>query len=74
MLYQDQVYVLGGAQQKRQISRLTGCEIERLGSTQFDFSFGACGVFDEKVLLCFDHNHPYSCWVYVEVVILVPRE
>ena len=61
------MYMFGGVQQKRQLSRLEGCEFDRIGSTQFDFSYGACGTFVENgkefALLCFDHNHPYLCYV-----------
>jgi len=60
-------YLFGGATQHRQLSRLTDCQFDRIGSTQFDFSFGACDTFNDQgqefVLLCFDHNHPYTCYV-----------
>ena len=65
--YRGTIYLFGGVRQKRQISRLNGCEFDRIGSTQFDFTYGSCGLFidgiTDFILLCFDHNHPYSCWV-----------
>merc|ERR1711892_519742 len=41
-------YLFGGATQHRQLSRLTDCQFDRIGSTQFDFSFGACDTFNDQ--------------------------
>ena len=38
------------------ISRIDGCNVERVGNLEFDFSGGACNTYDfevEKILFCF---------------------
>ena len=56
-IYRGVAYLFGGVEQKRQISRLNGCQFDRIGSTQFDFTYGSCGLFFEEltdfILLCF---------------------
>ena len=56
-IYRGVAYLFGGVQQKRQISRLNGCQFDRIGSIQFDFTYGSCGLFFEEftdfILLCF---------------------
>ena len=41
----------------RQLSRVNGNRLERMGSLDFDFYAGACAVInDDKVYLCFNYD------------------
>ena len=57
----NEFYVIGGTSDysgdKRQISKLNGCQLDRIGTLDFDHSFAACTVFDESLIyLCFNNN------------------
>ena len=61
VVFQNTLYVYGGKdkpvgyQNQRQISKVTGCQLDRIGSLKFDFYHGACTVFQNKtIMLCFD--------------------
>ena len=54
-------YIFGGTSSysgdTRQISRLNGCQLDRIGSLAFDHMYGACTVFDQSfIYLCFNNN------------------
>ena len=55
MAYKNQFLVFGGTgDNKRQISKLSGCRLETIGNLDFDHRHGACtGVRDTKIYLCF---------------------
>ena len=74
-----QNWIIGGRNEKRQasdlsdkhskfmtdvkISRIDGCNIKRVGSLKFDFSWGACNTYQfdvEKILFCFGQNNSNS--------------
>ena len=66
MKYKNQFYVFGGAitygGDRRQISRLEGCSLQRIGTLAFDHHYGACtGVNDERIYLCFDYYSSKVC-------------
>ena len=48
------MYVFGGESKERQISRVDGCGIIRIGTLDFDLVLGACTVTQNTILLCFD--------------------
>ena len=51
------MYVFGGSVSNgktRQISKVSGCGLNRTGTLNFDFYLGACTVTQGKILLCFD--------------------
>ena len=49
------MYVFGGLNEMRQISKVSGCGLERIGNLAFDLSGGACTVIRNKqIMLCFD--------------------
>ena len=54
-----------GAHVERQLSKIEGCSLNRIGSMPFDFKAGTCETFNfdgvEMVLLCFDINEPTAC-------------
>ena len=52
--WRNQFFVFGGESQKRQISRLVGYELLRIGTLDFDHYFGGCtNVADDQLYLCF---------------------
>ena len=54
LLFNDRMYLFGGANEERQISRVTGCGLKRIGDLNFDFSEGTCTLMQSStVLLCF---------------------
>ena len=53
--WRNQFFVFGGWSQKRQISQLVGCELSRVGTLDFDHSYGGCtNVADDQLYLCFN--------------------
>ena len=55
--WKNQYYVLGGNNQKRQISRLSGSKLERIGNLAFDHKSGACSVMaNQFIFMCFDES------------------
>ena len=62
--FQNEFYVFGGGthNDRRQISKLVGCNLQRIGTLEFDHERGACTNFNnEKVYLCFDYNYYRAC-------------
>ena len=52
--WQNQLYIFGGSQLKRQISKLNGHKMERVGSLAFDHDYGSCSVMNNQfIYLCF---------------------
>ena len=46
-------------------SRIEGCKLIRQNDLEFDFYYGSCNTFQsptESVLLCFDYDHPQTCF------------
>jgi len=55
MTWKNELYIFGGRSQKRQISKLIGCQLTRIGELEFDHYLGACAnVADAKLYLCFN--------------------
>ena len=53
-------YVFGGFEEKRQITKLNKCKLERIGSLDYDF-YGACvNVEENSIFLCFDSERRSS--------------
>ena len=52
--WKNRLYIFGGWDEPRQISRLSGHTLERIGSLAFDHSFGACSVMGGEIFLCFN--------------------
>ena len=63
--WNNQLFIFGGANERRQISRLTGHKLERIGSLDFDHKRGACSVMANSfIYLCFnvaDSNYWKRC-------------
>ena len=60
--WKNQLFIFGGRSEKRQISRLTGHRLKRVGNLTFDFYDGACDVMANQYLfLCFgDDSKDYK--------------
>ena len=59
--WQNQLFIFGGKNEGRQISRLLGHKLERVGDLEFDHRWGACNVMNNQfVYLCFDFHDDYS--------------
>ena len=46
------------------ISKVTGCELQRIGDLEFEFQEGACGTFsapEERIFLCFSKGYENQC-------------
>ena len=57
LMFKNELYVFGSENGDfyRQISKLVGCQLRRVGNLDFDHNRGACTNFnDEKVFLCFN--------------------
>lgn len=62
--WHGELFIFGGLVlgEMRQISKLNGCSLDRVGSLPFDYYYGACGVIDdEDIYLCFDYYHTKTC-------------
>ena len=47
-------YVFGGSSNKRQISKVDGCQLRPIGSLAFDHYTGGCSVMNDAIYLCFN--------------------
>ena len=50
------------------MSKIDGCQLNRVGDLPFEFYYGACTKFfvadTEKILLCFDVNQLKTCHIF----------
>ena len=57
MTWKNELYIFGGGREMRQISKLVGCQLTKVGELDFDHYWGACAnVADAKLYLCFNDN------------------
>ena len=54
--FQNEHFIFGGDQKKRQILKVNQCGLISIGSTPFDHFRGACGSTDDVILLCFNEE------------------
>ena len=60
--WHNRLYVFGGYNQRRQISRVVGCGLKRVGNLAFDFYYGACTTVNvDQVILCFPRDNKKRC-------------
>ena len=53
--WRGELFIFGGDEETKQISKLNGCQLERIGSLSFNHDFGTCAVVnDEDIYLCFN--------------------
>ena len=61
--YRGDFYVFGGSYLDRQISKLEGCSLKRIGDLDFDFQVGGCAaVNEESIYLCFRRYDYKRCF------------
>ena len=59
--WRNRFYVFGGQDVSRQISRLNGYTLERVGSLPFDHNLGSCSVMSNQfIFLCFGGSDDYK--------------
>ena len=67
-VYNGEILVFGGWEDKQQVSRVVGCRLERVGSLPFLYRRPACASFSEHGpdfgLICFDYDgtHSLNSW------------
>lgn len=57
-------YIFGGLNERRQISKIVDCSLQRVGDLPYELYFPACGTFkfpEERSMLCFAKYYEYSC-------------
>ena len=60
--WKNQLFIFGGFFETRQISRLSGHKLERVGDLLFDLDSGACSVMaNQIVFLCFSYDEANQC-------------
>ena len=59
--FRGEMYVLGGALHKTQVSVVDGCNMKRLVDLPFEFSYGTCEQIDDFVAVCFALEGTTKC-------------
>ena len=60
--WHGELYIFGGEKENKQITKLNGCTLERIGSLSFDHRLGACAVVnDQDIYLCFNYYSEKKC-------------
>ena len=60
----NEIYVFGGTRVRTQISKVTDCHLERVGTLAFEHRYGDCvNVADYLIYLCFDYWTTQKCRV-----------
>ena len=59
--WQNELFVFGGYYERRQISRLSGHKLKRVGDLNFDLRGGACSIMQNTLYICFDHKDAKRC-------------
>ena len=60
--WHGELFIFGGVNDQKQISKLNGCKLERVGNLSFEHYQGACAtVNDREIYLCFDWNSTTKC-------------
>ena len=59
--WQNELFIFGGWYEKRQITKLSGQKLKRVGELDFDLSYGACNVMTNELYLCFHEQDTRRC-------------
>ena len=63
--WENQMIVFGGFDERRQISRLDGVRLNRIGTLAFDHNNGACSVMNNQIFLCFRTDYSSEGFIFV---------
>ena len=58
--WNNKLHVFGGDYEKRQISRLDGYRLKRIGSLSFNHMDGTCTIMNDTIFLCFNTDNHYD--------------
>ena len=61
VIWRNEAYLLGGRDERKQISKLFDCELRRIGTLPFDFVLGGCAVGKNLMFMCF-HPDTQKCY------------
>jgi len=64
VVFQGENFIFGGATNKRQVSKISDCWLNRQSDLPFDFNFGSCGTYNNRVHLCFTLTEKDKCWEF----------
>ena len=54
------MYLLGGSDNPTQISMISDCDVQSIGSLPFNFRFGGCGAINDEILfMCFSYKENF---------------
>ena len=60
--WHGELYIFGGDTETKQITKLNGCKLERVGRLAFHHKYGSCAVVnDQDIYLCFDRESSKTC-------------
>ena len=59
--WKNRHFIFGGYENKRQVLEVQDCGLTYIGSTPFDFRYGACGSSGGVIVLCFDYYDYKQC-------------
>ena len=60
----DEFFIFGSWDYANQVSKISGCGVERIGELPFNFLRGTCNTYafpDERIFMCFDVDNPKKC-------------
>ena len=46
----------GDSSRSRQISRVEGCALKRIGNLEIDMKYATCTATEDEILMCFPYN------------------
>ena len=62
IVWNNEMFVLGGETEKRQISKIYQCELKRIGDLSFEHDNGGCTVALQSIILCFGDSDANQCY------------
>ena len=60
-MHENNYFVYGGSQNRRQVLQLVNCGLTSIDSLLFDLNRGACDASNGLIVLCFDFSDDKQC-------------